>query len=41
MAVSQQEDDVGAKAEFGIGILAVDRQQFVALGRRQGEHGRR
>jgi len=31
MALAQQEDDVGAEAEFGVGVLAVEGQQFIAL----------
>src|SRR5512135_198316 len=38
MALGQQEDDVGAEPEFGIGVLAVDLEQFVALLGRQGGH---
>jgi hypothetical protein len=38
MALGQQEDDVGAGPEFGIGVLAVDLEQFVALLGRQGGH---
>src|SRR5262249_56299342 len=36
--LGQQEDDMGAEAEFGVGVLAVDRQQVVALSGGQGEH---
>ena len=36
VAVGQQEDDVGAEPELGVGVLAVDGQQFVALLGRQG-----
>jgi hypothetical protein len=38
MAGGQHEDDMGAEAEFGVGVLAVDPQEFVVLLRRQGEH---
>ena len=31
VALAQQEDDVGAEAEFRVGVLAVDRQQIAAL----------
>ena len=38
VALAQQQDDVGAEPEFGVGVLAVDGQQFVALLGGQGEH---
>ncbi len=38
MALPQQEEDVGAEAEFGVGVLAVDPQEFVMVLCRQGEH---
>jgi hypothetical protein len=36
-ALGQQQEDVGAEAGFGLGLLAVDLEQFVALRRRQKE----
>ncbi len=39
-SLGQEEQDEGAKAEFGVGILPVDREQVVALLGRQGECGR-
>jgi len=38
VALAQQQDDVGAEAEFWVGVLAVEGQQFVALLGGQGEH---
>jgi hypothetical protein len=29
MSLGQQEDDVGAEAQFGVFVLAVDSEQFV------------
>src|SRR5512135_1576268 len=31
VALAQQEEDMGAEAEFGIGVLAIDVEQFVVL----------
>jgi hypothetical protein len=34
----EQEDDVCSEPNFGIGVLAIDGQEFVALGVREREH---
>lgn len=39
-ALGQQEDDVDVEAACGVGILAVDRQQFITLAGGQGDHRR-
>jgi hypothetical protein len=34
----EQEDDVGSEPDLGVGVLAMDGQEFVALGVLEREH---